>query len=264
MELKPGVQAGGLLQQITQLQQQLHNGQSAFDAIDGQRYFLTSLEAIESTFSQRFEGQDWYDQLYSPGYWAIRAMTPDTTRPMPLLRSEAGRILRWLDDIEVELKRISEQDEWDDRNIPRIVLDTSAIVREGDFDTFNWEPIVNNVCVRIILPILVIQELDKLKNFGKEPKARKRLRRIYELLDGHGRGAARIRPDVTLELLMNPPRHVPLAINDEEIINRARYLKGRLGGPLRLISGDYRMVLSARAEGLDAQLTPAELKQVAE
>lgn len=264
VELKSGVQARELLQQMTQLRQQLANSQSAFDALDGQRYFLTSLEAIESTLSHSFDGQDWYDQLYSPGYWAIRAMTPTTTRPMPLLRSESDRILRWLDDIEVELNRIAQQDEWDDKNIPRIVLDTSAIVREGEFDTFNWEPIVKNVCVRIILPILVIRELDNLKNSGKEPKARKRLRRIYEVLGGHGRGWAPIRPGVTLELLMNPPRHVPLAINDEEIIRRAQYLKGRVGGPLTLISGDYRMVLSAQAEGLDAQLTPAELKEPVE
>jgi len=107
---------------------------------------MTSLEAIESTFSHNFQHQDWYDQLYSPGYWPIRAMTPDTTRPMPLLRSESDRILRWLDDIEGELKRINEPDEWNDKNIPRLILDTSAIVREGEFDTFNWEPIVNNVC----------------------------------------------------------------------------------------------------------------------
>lgn len=264
VELKPGVQASGLLQQMMQLRHQLSNSQSAFDAADGQRYFLTSVEALEPVFSHSFEGQGWYDRLYSPGYWAIRDITPDTTRPMPLLRSESDRILRWLADIEVELKRISVQDEWDDKNIPRLVLDTSAIVREGEFDTFNWEPIVNNVCVRIILPILVIRELDNLKNYGREPKARKRLRRIYELLDGHGRGWALVRPGVTLELLMNPPQHVPLAINDEEIISRALYLKGRVGGPVKLISGDYRLVLSAQAEGLDAQLTPAELKEPVE
>lgn len=264
VELKPGVPVYGLLQQMTQLRAQLGNSQSAFDATDGQRYFLTSLEAIESTFSHNFQHQDWYDHLYSPGYWAIRAMTPDTTRPMPLLRSESDRILRWLDDTEGELKRINEQDEWDDKNIPRLILDTSAIVREGEFDTFNWEPIVNNVCVRLILPILVIRELDNLKNSGKEPKARKRLRRIHELLNGRGRGWASIRPGVTLELLMNPPRHVPLAVNDEEIISRTQYLNGRRGGRLKLISGDYRMVLSAQAVGLDAQLTPAELRSPVE
>jgi hypothetical protein len=74
----------------------------------------------------------------------------------------------------------------------------------------------------------VIRELDDLKNYGKSDKARPRLRRIYQLLDGHGRGPAKIRHGVTIELLMNPPRHVPLVINDEEIIRRSLYLKGRI------------------------------------
>ena len=59
---------------------------------------------------------------------------------------------------------------------------------------------------------------------------------------------------------MNPPRHTPLPINDEEIVSRAMYVKGRQGGAVKLISGDYRLVLVAQAEGLDAQITPAELK----
>lgn len=264
VELKPGVPVSGLLQQMPQLRQQISNSQTAIDAADGQRYFLTGVETLESTFSHSFEGHDWYDRLYSSGYWAVRDMTPTTTRPMPLLRSASDRILRWPDDIETALKRIHDQDEWDDKGIPRLVLDTSAIVREGEFDTFDWGTIVSNVCVRIIIPILVIRELDNLKNYGKEPKARRRLRRIFELLDGQGRGPARIRSGVTIELLMNPPSHVPLAINDEEIIRRSLYLKGRAGGPVKLISGDYRLVLSAQADGLDAELTPAELKGATE
>ena len=170
------------------MKQEIANSGMAFNADDGQRYFLRGVENLERAFSHSLVGQDWYDYLYSPGYWAIRELTANTTRSMPLLQAEADRIIRWLDDIEMELKRIGNQDEWDDKSIPRIILDTSAIVREGEFDTFDWEPIVNNVCVRLIVPILVIRELDNLKNFGKEPKARRRLRRIQELLDGSGRG----------------------------------------------------------------------------
>ena len=59
VELKPGVPVYGLLQQMTQLRNKLGNSQSAFDATDGPRYFLTSLEAIESTFSHNFQRQDW-------------------------------------------------------------------------------------------------------------------------------------------------------------------------------------------------------------
>jgi hypothetical protein len=55
--------------------------------------------------------------------------------------------LRWLEDIELELRRISEQDEWDDKNIPRLVFDTSALVREGEFDRLNWSGITGGASV---------------------------------------------------------------------------------------------------------------------
>lgn len=118
---------------------------------------------------------------------------------MALLRSEADRIVRWLDDVMKELQRVGKQDEWDETSIPRIVLDTSAIVRQGDFLSYNWQPIVESEAVRLILPILVISELDNLKNFSKEPKARRRLRNIYEALGDTGRGPAEVRKGVTIE-----------------------------------------------------------------
>ena len=267
VDLKPGVPVKGLLDQITRQRQELSNSRTALNASDGQGYFLKAVEALDRIFNRHFEGTEWHEHLYTPSYWAARDKIASTTRPMPLLESASDRILSWLDDVEDELKRISEQDEWDDTSIPRLVLDTSALVREGEFDTFDWSGIAGGPRVRLIIPILVIRELDNLKNSRKEPeagKARRRLRRIYELLDGHGRGPAPIREGVTIELLMNPRRHVPAAINDEEIIERARYLAGRRGGPVTLISGDYRLVLSARADGLSAQLTPAELNEPVE
>jgi rRNA-processing protein FCF1 len=225
VDLKPGVPVKGLLDQITRQRQELSNSDAALNASDGRQKFLVVVEALEQTCTHHFEGTEWHEHLYTPSYWAVRDMTPGTTRPMPLLRSASARILRWLDDIESELTRISSQDEWDDTSIPRLVLDTSTLVREGEFDTFDWSAIAGGSRVRLIIPILVIRELDNLKNSRKDPearKARRRLRGIYELLDGHGRGPARIREGVTIELLMNPQRHVPAAINDEEIIERAR------------------------------------------
>ena len=261
IELKPGLPTQSLVQALSAPKQSITNSTTAMDAEDGQRYFLTGVESLADVFSQSLLDGSWYDCLYSPGYWAVRDMTQDTTRPFPLLRAEAGRIARWLEEIEHDLNRISEQDEWDDKNIPRLILDTSALVREGSFDTFDWSPIVGNACVRLVVPILVVRELDNLKNSGKTPKARPRLRRISQILDKRGRGPAPVpaRAGATLELLMDPPRHSPLRVHDEEIIRRAVYLQGRKGGPLRLITGDYTMLFLAQTEGIDAQLTPAEL-----
>ena len=74
----------------------------------------------------------------------------DHTEHRPRTRAccvEARRVLRWLEDIERELRRISEQDEWDDMNIPRLVFDTSALVREGEFDKLNWSGITGGASV---------------------------------------------------------------------------------------------------------------------
>lgn len=259
IELKPGVPTQALLQQLSVPRQSLANSGTAMTAEDGRRYFLVGVESLESAFSHSLIDGPWYDRLYSPGYWAVRDMTPETTRPFPLLTAEAGRLVRWLDDIERELKRISDQDEYDDKNIPRLVFDTSALVREGSFDTFDWSPKVDNVCVRLIIPILVVREMDHLKNYGKTPKARRRLRRIFEILNEQGRGPASVQPGTTLELLMDPPGHSRLSNHDEEIIRRAIYLQGRKGGPLKLITGDYAMLATAEAQGVPAELTPAEL-----
>lgn len=257
--LKPQVMTQSFLQQLPTLRQTLMSGATPMTWEDGQRYYLLAVETLESYFSNLFENGAWYDQLYSAGYWAVRNMTGETTRPSPLLRAEVARIIRWLDEIERELKRISEQDEWDDSSTPRLVFDTSALVREGSFDQFDWSKLVDAESARLVIPILVVRELDDLKNYGRSEKARPRLRKIMRILDGKGRGPAMVSASATLELLMDPPGHVRLPSHDEEIVRRAAYLQGRRGGPLKLITGDYTMLFTAEAHGVRAQLTPAEV-----
>lgn len=260
IELKPGLPASSVLQQIVERKQSLANSGSAMDWEQGQRYYLTGVEALEGFFTHQFIDSSWLDRLYSSGYWAVREMNSATTRPMPLLTAESNRLIRWLDEIEVEMKRIASEDEWDEVNTPRVVLDTSALVRDGEFDRFDWAAHVGTAAVRLVIPILVVRELDDLKNFGKSNKARPRLRRLRELLEGSGRGPARVSDTVTVELLMDPKGHVRLSSHDEEIVRRASYLAGRRGGPLRIVTGDYTMLFTAQAADLSAELTPAELR----
>jgi hypothetical protein len=260
VEIKPGIPASSLLEQVNRMRTEISNGRSAHNWEDGQRYFLNGVESLEQFFSYQFLDESWNEHLYSNGYWAIRAMSEATPRPIPLLTSEANRLVRWLDEIERELRRINEQDEWESDQASRIIFDTSALVREGSFDTFDWLTFANATAVRLIIPVLVTRELDDLKNYAKSPKARPRLRKIRGYLDGHGRGPVTVRPNVTLELLMDPPGHARLAVNDEEIIRRSRYLHGRKGGPLKLVTGDYTMLFTAPTYGIDTAMTPAELK----
>jgi hypothetical protein len=63
----------------------------------------------------------------------------------------------------------------------------------------------------------------------------------------------------SIELLMDPPGYVRLSNDDAEITRRAQYLAGRQGGPVRLVTGDYVMVFTARSAGIRADLTPTEI-----
>jgi len=261
IELKVGVPTDSPLRLLPELRQSLANSGTAMTWQDGQRYFLGAVEGIERVFNHAFRDETWHERLYSNGYWAVRQLSEGTTRPLPLLQVEAGRLVRWLEDIERELKRITEQDEWDEVGTPRLLFDTSALVREGSFDTLDWRKFVDspNGRVRLIVPILVVRELDDLKNYGKVDKARPRLRRIFQILGDSGRGPTPMTKGASLELLMDPPGHLRLTNHDAEIVRRAAYLNSRKGGPLKIISGDYTMLAIARAEGIAAELTPREL-----
>ncbi len=261
-----GVPTSSLLRDLPELQQSLANSTTAYSWQEGHGKYLQAVERLERVMSHYFVDFGWYERLYSQGYWAVREMSEGAVRPLPLLQAESSRLIRWLEGIERELSRIVVQDEWDEEGIPRLLLDTSALVREGSFDTFDWSELAGGSTrrVRLIIPILVVREMDDLKDSGKSSKARPRLRKIFEILNDSGRGPAPISKSNTLELLMDPPGHVRLTSHDAEIVRRATYLSGRQGGPFQLVTGDYTMLATAKADGIAAVLTPAEIRTPAE
>lgn len=80
---------------------------------------------------------------------------------MFLIASATGRITRWLSELEDELARIGQQDEWGTER-PRIVFDTSALLREGEFDILDRAGLLSTERVRLVTRILVVRELDTL------------------------------------------------------------------------------------------------------
>lgn len=187
-------------------------------------------------------------------------MNVETGRPYPLIESECRRLERWLLDFDRELERIGEED-GNDRQSARLVLDTSAIVRHKSFTDIDWTSYVGQDSVRLFIPILVIRQLDDLKDSGKSDKARPRLRSIRNALADRGRGPAPLTArNTTVELLMDPPNHNRMPIADDEIIRRAQYLHGRPGGPVALVTGDYTMQFMAEADGLPVLFLPDELR----
>ena len=85
VELRPGAPAGSLLEQVRELQTRFRNSMTALNLESAQRYFIVGVETLESMFGHSFVDGSWYERLYSPAYFAIREITPNTARGRALV-----------------------------------------------------------------------------------------------------------------------------------------------------------------------------------
>lgn len=125
-----------------------------------------------------------------------------------------------------------------------------------------------DVGVHLLVPIVVIDELDRLKEASK-PQARWRARHTLAILDGalakDGRGVltpadltdttglGAIRREVTVEVVMDQPGHVRLPLDDDEIVDRALAVQGVAGQPVKFLTYDTGQGTRARIAGLDVK-----------
>lgn len=144
-----------------------------------------------------------------------------------------------------------------------VVPDTSAFLEGVYFTDLDWQSLIGAGArepVRLVVPVLVIEELDEKKR-GKDrvqDRAKSVLRRLWELTGGDAKQAAAIpgsRP-VTVEVLADDSWHVRRPVNDNEMIERAITAGELIGrGPV-LAAGDYSMLYQASAAGLKTAFVP--------
>lgn len=140
-----------------------------------------------------------------------------------------------------------------------VVPDTSAFIEGEYFTDFDWhslEGITAGELVRLVVPILVIEELDDLKRDRRAgDRARSVLRRLWEL-GGLGRRVIVPGRNATIEVFPDDPWHLRRPVNDEEIIERAAAIKELTARDVVLAAGDYAMLSRAGAVELKAALMP--------
>ncbi len=120
--------------------------------------------------------------------------------------------------------------------------------------------------IRLLVPMVVVDELDGLKQ-SKDRRVRWRARHTLAVLDRlfkDGVDVARFRgPDieeqrrtgirrgqVDVEILFDPPGHVRLPINDDEIVDRAATIQPLVGRNVTLLTYDSGQATRGRRAGL--------------
>lgn len=158
---------------------------------------------------------------------------------------------------------------------PLAVPDTNVLLHHpAPFDQIDWPAVIGSTTgAHLIVPLLVVDELDRAKRASGTTDARdgrERVRtrarttlRTFEDAFSDPAAVALVRPAgpngpaVHAELLMDPPGHRRLPDPDSELVDRAAAARDLYGRDVTIVSYDTAMLLRARAARLPA-LRPSE------
>jgi hypothetical protein len=203
-------------------------------------------------------------------YWTLQAMSQDdVTRVTGLfLDREIQERIQYLEELLREFRL------WLDR-LPRdavfVVPDTSMFIEHAKFEEWNLNAVLesDSQVFHMVIPIVIIDELDALKK-SNDPHTRWRAQYSLAVLDGllmttsgfRSLALRNGRPDeqfsdqkmiVTVDVVLDPPRHVRLAINDDEIIDRSVTYQRTSAIPTTLLTYDTGQSMRARDQGLQVK-----------
>jgi hypothetical protein len=181
-----------------------------------------------------------------------------TTLPNGVLHRE---IDSWVERFEKTIEELKALKPFIEQPGQIVVPDTSLFLEAAYFTELDWQAAVGACAddlVRVVVPVLVIEELDDHKR-GRErlqKRAKSVLHRLWELNSGKSSQAVPLpgsRP-VTVEVLTDDSWHVRRPVNDNEIIERALAVSEITGREVILAAADYSMLYQASAAGLKATL----------
>ncbi len=150
-----------------------------------------------------------------------------------------------------------------------VVLDTSALMEGVLFTGYDWHTLDAGLAaeaVRLIVPILVIEELDGLKRTRdrqQKADAKEVLRAMWAL---HGTAptvpaALSEAANVTIEIYLDGDWHKRRDNNDGEIIDQALAIQELTGQPVILATCDYNQQYRAAAPRVTTALMPRRDEQ---
>ena len=255
LRLLPGVLASVVVRSLEPLILQGSNLAASGGGAEAtilQNHYLQWSESIDRVLRSYFESSWVWEELYSRPWEQIRTLTAATARLYPLITDEARGQTEQLSSIVERLKKSQLEFELPPECVA-VLLDTSVFLHYQFFRDVNWPKVVQAKEVRLVVPLLVVEQLDRQSYESKPYKARARavLRALHELREGlqTPEASAVVRPKVTLQMLMDSPDHERIQNEDDELLDRAEYLSS-LNGRVVVVTRDLGMELKARLRGL--------------
>lgn len=235
------------------------------------------LEWVTSTVQQlgsQISAADLDRLVLTPGYGRLLSiagtMTGTDIATQRVLNGMVSLELRQrVDDFDAAVKALEEQIQRWSRRGAFVAADTSFYIEhESKLEEVDFRPLlqIREEPVHLLVPIIVVDEMDGLKK-SKSSHERWRAGYTVAVLDrvfANSTGPAQLTPEdfsalgsggiprgeVTIELVFDPPGHVRLPINDDEIIDRVMAVQPLAAREVTLLTYDTGQSTRARNAGL--------------
>lgn len=134
----------------------------------------------------------------------------------------------------------------------------------------DWQSIASDNMARVVIPILVVDELDKRKRYRQPTRGRaSQTLRTLDKAYSDPRSTATLTPRIStdsasMHLLLDPPRHVRMPDPDRELIDQTIALGIEASRTVTLVTFDTGMMLRARADGVNVAKPPSTQERESE
>lgn len=271
VEPRPGVDLDRLRQSLWEVETRVGNVRATTGTgVDVYNAYISWVHDTVRQLSQLVSNVDLDRLVLTPRYWALQAQ-PTTVELQPMRQllnaeiDERARVLREAVEAVDEEKR-----RWQHPGA-LVMPDTSFYVTHEDkLEAADLAAVVGlrEEPIRVLVPILVIDELDNLKRHNdkhvrwragyslavfdrvlRSTTAPSLLREenfdvVRDQTGGIPRG------QITIEVLFDPPGHERSPIADDEIVSRALTAEARSGRRVRVVTYDTGQASRARHAGL--------------
>lgn len=253
-----------LLKTLSRLTNELVNvgSGSAPEALEQYQRWSTS---AADTLGYQFANDDLERLILTRRHWLLQEMVVTGNGPSvhDLVRADKMVVDRALKSLVQDFQSVER--EWKDVTAKIVIADTNVYEHNEQYwNDIDWPKVVGAHETRLLIPSVVLRELDKHKRSDRNNKvsdtnpepvrtrARVSSRRIRETfakpdwvteLQPSNHGYA--------ELLLDSIDHVPLDDPDSEIIDRALDLQRLLSRPVSILTGDGNMQFQAQVAGLE-------------
>lgn len=259
MRLRPGVTAMRALESLRTLDTDLGN------ILPSQipDSYLKWVEDAEVQLRSLFADDALADGLLSQRYFHIRQLIPNSVqaRPWPLVDAERALQKSRLDQAVAELKSYAALA---DRTGHPFVLDTHVFLHYTLFTDIDWVKEFDCEQVRLIVPLIVLDELDD-KTFSHNKRLARRADKVLRAFDGFLEtmttdGVSEVRKGVTVEILGDDKSHQRRTNSDSEIIDRAQFFHQVIEKPVTMVTGDRGLRVRSKARSIQVVMMPSHLR----